>query len=176
MKLEKDFEKILDKCERLEKYEKDILITAFLSKKFSKQVLVGEAASSWYSRGGYRTMDVDVIVVGEVEELEKGLKKLGFEENRVWHYSDAGFALDIVSRSGGPERTRTYEIDSYEIEIASPEDVIVNDLAGYKFWNQANDFDRAKLVYEAEKEDLDMEYLRERAKEEKIDDALRELL
>lgn len=175
MKVRKKFDDLLEKCEGLERHERDLLITAFLSDELSELVLVGGAASSWYSRGSYRTLDVDVIVIGSVENLKKGLKGLEFDKNRVWHYDPANYALDIVSRTNRPARTRSYEIDGYEIEIASPEEVIVNDLAGYKFWNHTDDFDRAKLVFETESENLDMQYLRRRAKEENVNDALDEL-
>ncbi len=175
MGIKSRFEGLLGKCGDLERHEKDLLITAFLSNELTDLVLVGGAASSWYSRGSYRTLDVDVIVLGDVDDLEEGLKELGFERNRVWHYPDADYALDVVSRSGKPKRTRHYEVDGFEIEVPSPEEVIVNDLAGYKFWDRSDDFDRAKLVYETELEDLDMDYLMERAEEEKVDDALEEL-
>lgn len=66
-------------------------------------------------------------------------------------------------------------MNDYEVEIASPEDVIVNDLTGYKSWNLTSDFERAKLVYEAEREELDMEHLKKRAQEEKVGDALKKL-
>ncbi|KXA91426.1 hypothetical protein AKJ57_01300 [candidate division MSBL1 archaeon SCGC-AAA259A05] len=175
MKLRSKFEDLLEKCRDLERHERDLIITAFLSQELSKLVLVGGAASSWYSRGSYRTLDVDVVVLGSVEDLKDGLRELGFDRNRVWHYAPADFALDTVSRTGKPKRTRVYEVGGYEIEIASPEEVIVNDLSGYKFWDRADDFDRAKLVYETEFEDLDVDYLEERAEEEKVKDALAEL-
>ncbi|KXA96078.1 hypothetical protein AKJ37_06060 [candidate division MSBL1 archaeon SCGC-AAA259I09] len=175
MRIEEEFERVLKVCEGLERHERDLLITGFLSDRLSRLILVGGSASAWYSRGSYRTLDVDVIAVGKVDELKKGLRKLGFERNRVWHYPAADYALDIVSRAGRPERTRTYEVNDYEIEIASPEEVIVNDLAGYKFWNLADDFDRAKLVFEAELENLDMDYLNRRASEENVADVLSEL-
>lgn len=175
MGIEEEFERVLEECEELERHERDLLISAFLSDKISRLVMVGGSASAWYSRGSYRTLDVDVVVVGKVGNLEESLRNLGFERNRVWHYSPADYALDIVSRSGKPRRTRTYEVDGYEIEIASPEEVIVNDLAGYKFWDLANNLDRAKLVFETEFEEMDMGYLEGRAEEEKVDDVLEEI-
>ncbi len=51
----------------------------------------------------------------------------------------------------------------------------MNDLAGYKFWNQADDYDRTKLVFETEFENLDMQYLRRMAEEENVTDVLDEL-
>lgn len=175
MGINEKFDKVLKKCGELPRHEKDLLITSFLSDELSELVLVGGAASSWYSRGSYRTLDVDVVVIGDVEKLKKGLKELGFDRNRVWHYDPADYALDIVSRTERPRRTRNYEIGGYEIEIASPEEVIINDLAGYKFWNRADNFDRAKLVFETESEKLDKQYLRRRAKDENLTDVLEEL-
>lgn len=176
MTIDKELEKILKKCEKLDKHEKDLLITAFLSEKFSKLILVGGAATSWYSKGSYRTLDADVIVIGNMEKLKKGLKKLDFEKNRVWHLEKANFALDTVSRTERPKRTRKYEIEEYSLEVASPEEVIINDLAGHKFWNIKDDFDRAKLVFETEKEELDFDFLKRRAEEEKVDDVLENLI
>lgn len=169
------FENVLGRCENLEQHEKHLLITAFLSEEFSELVLVGGAASSWYSRGSYRTLGVDVVVIGNVDDLIEGLEELGFGRNRVWHYDPADYALDIVSRTDRPGRTRTYEVNGYRVEVASPEEVIVNDMATYKFRNRADDFDRAKLVFETEYENLDMRYLRRRAKEENVSDVLDEL-
>lgn len=175
MPIEEEFEEIVGRSKELDRPEKDLLMTAFLSEELSKLIMVGGAATSWYARGGYRTLDVAVIVDDGIEELTEGLKQLGFKRNRVWHFAPADYALDVVSRTSKPGRTRTYEIGGYEIEIASPEDVIVNDLAGWKFWNRASDFERAKLVFETEREGLDREYLQERSREEKVEDALAEL-
>lgn len=175
MLIKEEFGEVVNQSKKLDRPEKDLLITAFLSEKLSKLIIVGGAATSWYARGAYRTLDVDVIVANDVEELEEGLKELGFEKNRVWHFASADYALDVVSRTAKPERTRTYKVNSYKVEIASPEYVIVNDLAGYKFWNLTSDLERAKLVYETEKDELDMDYLRKRAREENVEDALAEL-
>ena len=80
----------------------------------------------------------------------------------------------MVSTAGGSGRTRRYEGDGYGIKVVSPEEVVVNELAGYKFWDRAEDLDRARLVYETEKGDMD--YLEQRAGEENVGDVLGELL
>lgn len=83
MSIKREFEEIVNRSKELDRPKRDILITAFLSDKLSKLIIVGEAATSWYARGAYRTLDVDVIVANDIEELEEGLRQLDFERNRV---------------------------------------------------------------------------------------------
>lgn len=152
-------------------------MTAFISQKLGRLIVVGGFATSLYSRGAYTTLDVDVVPAYGVDvgRLEEGLKEIGFKRVNGALYSEvADCVLDLLPPRE-PERTRTFEIDGYEVDVTSPEDAIVNDLACYKGWDAPSCFERASLAYEAQRGELDAKYLQKRAREERVEDALAEL-
>lgn len=174
-----EFQRVLRRASELGFPESPLMITAYLSEKFGGFVVVGGFATALYSLGMYVTADVDVVVamardMDGLRKLEDGLKRLGFRRNRVWCHDEAKYALDVVS-GYPPERTKTFEIGGYKVEVASPEEALINDLAGYKFWNEGAMLERAILVFKAQRERLDTEYLRKRARVRDVEDALDEL-
>ncbi|MEW6592207.1 MAG: hypothetical protein AB1305_00740 [Candidatus Hadarchaeota archaeon] len=155
--------------------ESYILITAFLSERLGGDfIIVGGLATSVYSLGAYRTLDADVVCAGDLQKVKEGLELLGFKRNRVWWHEEADYAIDIVS-GHAPEKTEIFEVDGYKIRVASPEDVLVNDLAGYKFWGERLDFDRALLVFKAQKDRIDKDYARKRARAKEVEDVFKEM-
>ena len=54
--------------------------------------------------------------------------------------------------------------------------MIVSCLAAWKFWNSLEDRDKAYLVYSAQREHIDMRYVKRRAAEEKVEDKLIEMV
>lgn len=170
------FQKVVERSKELRYPESHLLITAFLSEKLGGLSIVGGFAASLYTLGDYRTRDVDVVQVGTrgTKIIEEQLKLLGFKRNRVWWHEEADYALDIVAPPE-PERTQTFEIYDYKVKVESPEQVIVTDLAGYKFWNDGSLLDRAVLVFKAQKNNLDIKYLKMLAHKRGVTDALENL-
>lgn len=175
MSVRQEFQKIVKRAKELGYPDSALLITAFLSEKFGDFIVVGGFATSLHCLGAYRTMDVDVVYAGGLEKLEESLMRLGFKRNRVWCHEEADYALDIVPPSE-PGRTLTFEIGGYKVRVASPEDTIINDLAGYKFWEDRSLLDRAVLVFRAQKDRLDIKYMRRRARGRGVADVLEELV
>lgn len=64
----------------------------------------------------------------------------------------------------------------WEVNVLSPEDALISEITAYKHWDDRPSFTRAQLVFGAQRDELDTTYLRERARDEKIEDALEKLL
>jgi len=160
-------------------------INNFLEEHALGKVIVSRGfAAEFYSGGGYRTLDVDIIVEGKPETanlLRKLLKSIGYVESGRFYISTLSSlvdkALDIVGtiydKRKPPLKIR---INNYRVYMVPPEEAIIYALAAAKFWSSASDFERAVLVYAAQKENLDITYLRTRAVEENVKDYLDKVL
>ena len=159
---------------------KKMLLLGFLSEELSRKgallFLVGGQAVETYTAGLFTTGDVDITTTdrGATESL---LKRLGFEkEGTVWLSEKLGVAFDIVgdypSKTG---KVRTVEIGPYRVQIVGVEELILDRLRGAKFRRSARDSEQAAALYSVFKAGLDLEYLRKRAKEDKVDELVRAL-
>jgi hypothetical protein len=162
--------------------KKKILFVGFLSKELSKQgvtvFLVGGQAVEIYTAGQFTTGDVDITVTDR-KAAERLLTQLGFsKEGMIWLNENLGIAVHIVATY--PTRTlraRVIEVDGYEVKTVAVEDLIIDRLASAKFWrsNPKLDVEEAKVLYTAFFDGLAIDYLKGRAKDEKVDDFLEEI-
>lgn len=169
------FQKILDTAEGPERtaavawwvqtlYEPDL----------DKPVLVGGAAVELYTGGAYTTGDLDFV--GNVpDSVSESLLNAGFiKEGRHWIQEKAGIFLEFPSSSlEAGAVAAIIKVGSAKILIISPEDLFVDRLAAWKFWNSTLDGVNAYLLYRFQHMDLDLERLRDRAQTENVPDALR---
>ncbi len=135
-------------------------------------VLVGGSAVELYSGGAYTTGDLDFVghVPARVSRL---LKKAGFEkQGRHFIHERGQVYIEFPSASLGPTETSLRKrMRGRSIVIISLEDLIIDRLAAWKFWNSSRDAVNAFLLYRRHKNSLDISRLEARAKEEDLESA-----
>ena len=141
-------------------------------------VLVGGHAVEAYTLGDYTTADIDLVVIVKrpVEDL---LQQWGFRrEGRVFWHGQLGIAVDLIGeRLGGDwNRTQLFSVRDYTARLIAPEDLIIDRLNACVHWGLQEYCSWAKRVFIAERERLDLGYLRECAKQEIVVDALEAII
>jgi hypothetical protein len=138
-----------------------------------KPVLVGGAALELYTRGAYRTGDLDFV--GHVPpDVEGMLREAGFRPiGRHWVHPAGRLFIELPSRAfDAPIRKDLIRLGDWVVLALSPEDVLVDRLAAWKFWNVVADGVNAFLLWKDRGESLDREHLERRARQEGVVDAL----
>ena len=171
-----DWKKELDKNSRLKRGpEKTMLIASLIAEALQSisqdPILVGGAAVEFYTRGKYSTADIDMVTEGG-KELVDLMLKLGFEKNGK-DFVDRKREIYIEfpgSRLGSGEKVILVEVGKRKLRIISIEDLIVDRLCAYKFWQSGIDGVNALLLLE--QLDMDQTRLLERCLQEDVADAL----
>jgi len=146
-------------------------VTSQLEKKKQSVFLVGGQAVETYTAGQFPSGDIDVTT-SDSASTEKVLKSLGFKQiGMIWFNKQLGVAFHIVGYFS-PERPRTIEVGPYKARIVGVEELILDRLSAAKFWNIPADYEKAKVLYDNFKKQIDMDYLRETAKKKNVGDSL----
>jgi hypothetical protein len=149
-------------------------LTDRLEKKEQAVFLVGGQAVETYTAGQFPTGDMDITTT-DAPETEKVLRSLGFKRiGMVWLNRQLSVAFHIVGYFP-PERSRTIRVGPYNARIISVEELILDRLSAAKFWQIPADYEKAKVLYENFKKQIDMKYLRATAKRKNISDALQRI-
>lgn len=141
--------------------------------KSDKPVLVGGAAVELYTRGAYRTGDLDFV--GRVPpSVQQDLRDAGFRRRgRHWVHEEGRLFIELPSPSfDRAVRVDTVRLEDWDVIVLSPEDVLVDRLAAWKFWHATVDGVNAFLLWQDRGSTLDSDYLEERARQEAVVDAL----
>jgi len=149
-------------------------LTERLEKKKPESVyIVGGQAVETYTAGQFRTGDID-IVTPDSKAAGEILKRIGFErEGMIWLNKALGLAIHIVgSFTKNSEKARIIHAGPYKVRIVGVEDLIVDRLAAAKFWNSQVDLEQAKALWKGFRKQIDLQYLRKRARDEKVEDVL----
>jgi len=136
-------------------------------------VLVGGAAVELYTRGAYRTGDLDFV--GEVPAAVEGrLETAGFEkQGRHWVHRESETFLEFPARRfDAPVHVETNRFGSHAVRILSPEEVLVDRLAAWRFWDSAVDGINALLLWWDVGDEVDPDRLSEVANREGVNEAL----
>lgn len=123
-------------------------------------VLAGGAAVELYTAGAYTTGDLDFI--GDVtDDVAESLQKAGFErEGRHWIHRKAELFVEFPgSAVQAHEKTAILKVGSFSVLTFSPEDMIVDRLAAWQFWNSTTDGASAFLIWKAQEKALDLKRL-----------------
>ncbi|MGH7588412.1 MAG: nucleotidyltransferase [Gemmatimonadota bacterium] len=139
--------------------------------------LVGGGAVELYTGGAYVTGDLDFVGY-MTDSAAKLLDEVGFRRiGRHWKHEEAQLFIELPGRflEGG---ARAVELDAFgnTVRVISPEDVLIDRLAGWKFWKSHEHGVNAFLLYRALDRDLERPRLQERARVEHVQDALEELV
>lgn len=181
----KDASWFLAKAAQKEKsWERTLYVLAALTVELRPQritpVLVGGSALEFYTFGGYATHDIDLIAE-ERYLVGQALEKLGFQHQagfRHWHHNALDVSIEIPDTvlAGAEEKVTVVDLHGTSVRIICPEDLLIDRLAAYKFWNSLGDGEWAARLYAIHGADMDPEYLRERAQAEQLADVLDEII
>lgn len=119
-------------------------------------VLVGGAAVELYTGGAYTTGDLDFV--GSVpDEVAERLEKAGFRrEGRHWIHHRGELFVEFPGSAIEPDgKIAALDVDGTRVLTLSPEDMIVDRLAAWQFWNSTTDGASAFLIWKAQESRLD---------------------
>ncbi len=120
-----------------------------------ESVLVGGAVVAVYSKGAYKSGDLDFIVGKlELEKVQSVLEKIGFQKIRGRHYEHPECQHMIIEFPPGPLsigddykiRPAAVTVEGKKIKIFSPTDCIRDRLASYIHFNAKECLEQAILV------------------------------
>lgn len=139
-------------------------------------VLVGGGAVELYTGGAYVTGDLDFVglltdaVTGELQD--QGFRRRG----RHWVHPEAGIFIELPARTfDRVVRVDSTAIGEAVVRVLSPEDVLVDRLAAWKFWRSSLSGVNAYLIWKERGDEMDMAWLERSAKLETVEDALANL-
>ena len=166
------------KTKRLSDIEKKIFFLTWLNEKLKAAgscalpVLVGGSAVQLYTGGNYMSIDMD-IYLDDILPATNLLKEHGFIKTGR-HYFSVEYDLLAEFVSGHvPEKISEIEYMGKTVLISSSEEMIIDRLNAAKWRNIPKDLEWARVMIASENSaELDMDYLRKRAKEKDIEDFL----
>lgn len=126
-------------------------------------VLVGGAAVELFTLGAYTTGDVDLV--GSVTpSAARLLKESGFERHgRHWIHEPAQMFVEFPGSALDPdERTSEIEVAGHEVRIISAEDLLIDRLGSWEYWQSSVDGVNALLLWRTQKQNMDVERLEKR--------------
>lgn len=126
-------------------------------------ILVGGAAVELYTLGAYTTGDVDLV--GSVTpSAARLLKESGFERHgRHWLHEPAQMFVEFPGSALDPdERTSDIEVAGHEVRIISAEDLLIDRLGSWEYWQSSVDGVNALLLWRTQKQNMDVERLEKR--------------
>lgn len=135
-----------------------------LSKAGIESVLVGGAVVSVYSKGAYRSGDLDFVTQsGTNAEIQKVLESLGFERVRSRHYEHPQCTHLIIEFPPGPIsigddykiKPDEVEIEGEVLRIFNPTDSVRDRLASYIHFKARECLDQAVLVAQSQPVDFE---------------------
>ncbi|MBE3573268.1 MAG: hypothetical protein IMW95_10005 [Moorella humiferrea] len=123
---------------------------------------------------------MDLVINGR-EQAKVVLARMGFLHRtgeRHWYHEELDLALEIPDEylAGSLDKLTTVEINGLEVYIIGVEDLIIDRLAAAKFWKSPADARWAAKLLALHREEIDMEYLRQTAGKEQVDDVLKEAI
>ncbi len=136
-------------------------------------VLVGGAAVELYTAGAYKTGDFDFV--GRVtDEATRSLEEAGFRKRgRHWVHEGEKIYIELPAPSfDRPVRIDAIRMGEWTVVLLSPEDVLVDRLAAWKFWKVPVAGINSYLLYRARGPEMDGLRLEAVAETEGVSDAL----
>jgi hypothetical protein len=100
-----------------------------------------------------------------------------YKDGRYWINEEQDILLECPG-SVRPERIFDVQLKNGDhVFISSIEDMIIDRLCAFAFWNSPSDGEWAKYLLESETEEfaIDWEYLKKRANEERVTEHLRQM-
>ncbi|HET9334243.1 MAG TPA: hypothetical protein VFQ21_11760 [Gemmatimonadota bacterium] len=139
-------------------------------------VLVGGGAVELYTGGAYRTGDLDFV--GRIpSEVSRKLAAAGFRKRgRHWLHEEAQIFIELPAAEFDRDvRIDAIRIHEWTVVLLSPEDLLVDRLAAWKFWRVPVEGINAYLLYRARGHTMDERRLEEAAGIEEVTNELESL-
>lgn len=139
-------------------------------------VIVGGSAIEVLTQGGYVSGDVDIV--GDPQRIVRTLEEWGFARSgRMWGHPALDLMVDAVGDRYTGDRRLLQEVATPfgPVLVAAAEDLIVKRLVSCKHWRVRRDVEDALLLTRTYDALLDWAYIERRAREEGIEDTLRDL-
>jgi len=140
-------------------------------------ILVGGAAVELYTSGAYTTGDIDLV--GSVtSSVARALENAGFErQGRHWIHEPAQVFVEFPGSALEPnEKASWFEFAGHRVWIVSSEDLLIDRLGSWEYWNSSVDGVNALFLWRAQKIHMDIKRLEARAAQSGWTTALRSLL
>lgn len=136
-------------------------------------VLVGGGAVELYTGGAYVTGDLDFVGYMK-ESVGERLGEAGFRrKGRHWVHEKGNLFIEVPAREFDREvKVDSVRMGNHIVRTLSPEDVLVDRLASWKFWQVSRDGINAYLLWREHGGKMDLEWLDRSAKLEGVADAL----
>lgn len=148
-------------CSELELWE---YVCSRLKENGINTVLVGGAVAAIYSKGAYKSGDLDIVinsVIIDDKKVSQSMVNLGFSKSgRHWIHPDCKHLYIEFIRPpiaiGDDYRINPVKriVDNKEISILSAEDCVRDRLSSYVYFKAAECFDQAVLVAREQKIDI----------------------
>lgn len=170
-------------CSELELWE---YVCSRLKNDGINTVLVGGAVAAIYSKGAYKSGDLDIVinsVIIDEKKVAQSMVNLGFAKSgRHWIHPDCKHLYIEFIRPpiaiGDDYRITPVKrmVDNKEISILSPEDCVRDRLSSYVYFKAAECLDQAVMV--AKEQKIDINKIQEWAKNEgkEMVEAIRKLM
>lgn len=126
-------------------------------------VLVGGAAVELFTNGAYITGDIDLV--GSVTpRAARALEGAGFERHgRHWIHEPAQLFVEFPGTALDPEEKAPWlEFEGQRVRIISVEDLLVDRLGAWEYWQSSVDGVNALLLWWAQQEHIDTKRLEHR--------------
>lgn len=152
-------------------------IQGLFEEKESSPVLVGGAAVELYTNGAYTTGDVDLV--GSVTPaVARALKESGFERHgRHWIHERAQVFIEFPGSALDPDEEASWlDFEGHRVRIISVEDLLVDRLGSWEYWQSSVDGVNAFLLWRAQRERMDVERVEDRIERAGWQKALQSLL
>ncbi|AEM77743.1 DUF6036 family nucleotidyltransferase [Thermoanaerobacter wiegelii] len=150
-------------------------ITKELLKYGIKPIIVGGTAVEFYTTGGYNTIDIDVVAPRH-DIIAKVLDLYGFKKTtgRHWYNEKYDIAIELPDNvlDGSIDKVLEVDINSEKVYIIGIEDIIIDRLCAYKFWDSKDDGMWAKNMLNIHWNEIDFDYLHETAMKKGVGDVL----
>lgn len=153
-----------------------VLARAYDALGWPPPVVVGGHAVEFWTAGGYTTADIDMA--GASEPAAQVLAGWGFsQQGRHWFDDSLGIVVEIPGSSLLPAalaHTATVRLGRYTATVLGVEDLIIDRLCACVHWNDEESCLWAEALL-ASGHEIDEQYLRTRAAEERVLDRLEQL-
>jgi hypothetical protein len=152
------------------------IVTPALEQKGIRSVVVGGSAVEFYTRDWYATGGIDLAVAkGKRREIGGVLEGLGFKTSgRMWVREDLNLYIEAPGDVSDIDLDRITRVgtDVGHAFVIGMEDIILDRLNAAKHWKSQADREQAIRIMAAFGDEIDWQYLRGKAKKQKVGDML----
>jgi len=175
--LERLLEPLTDQIERRLAFV-GLLSLACEALRWPAPVVVGGHAVEFWTAGGYSTVDIDLV--GASEPIGEVLESWGFaRRGRHWYDDTLGLVVEAPgARLSASERERVVEVSVHGVvaRVLGLDDLIIDRLNACVHWKNEESCDVARALVLGGGDHIDADYLRVRAVEESVSEALERIL